>query len=218
MSFPILVDIYAEPIISQVMNVYPTSTPTFSIPRVRIKSDVIGFDGEIEKSYVTPTPHHLIRPGFIEAEAGPGVSNLFELANISSQGLIMNRRYTVVEGVKINAKDSSGTVKEILVDCMIRPDSRDHVGGDAAVVEFAAPEGSADEGKLNRIRLMLDFNYNTGEVSNQAILEPADDATMTYEYAGAKIALKFTAKGSDKGRTISHIENEMTDITIDPKS
>ena len=40
LSFPILVDIYAEPIISQVMNVYPVSSPTLSIPRVKIKSDV----------------------------------------------------------------------------------------------------------------------------------------------------------------------------------
>ena len=57
LSTSILVDIYAEPIISQVMNVYPVSSPTLSIPRVRIKTDIIGYDGEVEKSFTIPTPH-----------------------------------------------------------------------------------------------------------------------------------------------------------------
>lgn len=204
MSFPILVDIYAEPIISQVMNVYPTSSPTLSIPRVRIKSDVIGFDGEVEKSYTTPTPHHLIRPGFLEAEVAPGISDLFELANVSKAGLIMNRRYTVVEGVKIKAGD-----EEFTVECMLRPDARDHVSGDAAVLEFTGPAGSADEGKISRIHLSLHFDYDSGSVTNSAIIVPADDAELTYEYSAAKVVLKFTAKGSDKGRTINHIEQEI---------
>jgi len=36
LSFPILVDIYAEPIISELCNVYPVSSPVASIPRVKI--------------------------------------------------------------------------------------------------------------------------------------------------------------------------------------
>lgn len=193
------------------MNVYPVSSPTLSIPRVRIKSDVIGFDGEVQKSYTIPTPHHLIRPGFVEAEAGPGISNLFELAGVGSQGLIMNRRYTLVEAVKVKAGD-----EEITVDCMLRPDSRDHIGGETAVVEFTGPAGSADEGKLNKVQLVIDFNYNTGDITVASVITPAEDATLTYEFVGVKASLKFTAKGSDKGRTISHVEQEMTDLTIDP--
>lgn len=199
------------------MNVYPVSSPTLSIPRVRIKSDIIGFDGEIEKSFVTPTPHHLIRPGFVEAEVGQGISDLFELANVNPQGLIMNRRYTIVKGIKITAKETGGTEHEIVVDCMLRPDSRDHVSGDAALIEFAGPEGTADAGKMNKIQVNLDFDYNVAKVTNTGVMIPADDAELTYEYTGALVGLKFTAKGSDKGRTINHVEQEMTDLTIDPK-
>ena len=36
LSFPILVDIYAEPIVSELANVYPVSSPVASIPRVKI--------------------------------------------------------------------------------------------------------------------------------------------------------------------------------------
>ena len=154
-----------------------------------------------------------MRPGFVEAEAGPGISNLFELANISSQGLIMNRRYTLVEGVKITAKDSGGQKHEIVVDTMLRPNSRDHVAGE---IEFTGPAGTADEGKLMKCHVMADFNYDTGGINNNATVTLADDAELTYEYVGLKVALKFTAKGSDKGRSISHIEQELTDITIDP--
>ena len=184
---------------------------------MKIKSDIIGFDGEIQKSFTTPTPHHLIRPGFVEAEVGPGISNLFELAGVSPQGLIMNRRYTLVESIKIKATDSGRSVnKEIVVDCMLRPDARDHVGGETAVIEFVGPADTDDEGKQMKIQIVADFNYNTGEVTNTAVITPAEDATLTYEYVSMTVALKFTAKGSDKGRVISHVEQEMTDITIDP--
>lgn len=196
---------------------YPVSSPTLSIPRARIKSDVIGFDGEVQKSYTIPTPHHLIRPGFVEAEVGPGISNLFELAKVSTQGLIMNRRYTLVEAIKIKATAADSTSYDITVDCMLRPDSRDHIGGETAVVEFTGPAGSADEGKAMKLQIVVDFNYNTGEVTNAGVFILADDAELTYEYTGFKGSLKFTAKGSDKGRTITHLEQEMTDITIDPK-
>lgn len=217
MSFPILVDIYAEPIISQVMNVYPVSSPTISIPRVRMKTDIIGYDGELESSYVMPTPHHLVRAGFLTAEAGPGISNLFDLTGVSSQGLIMNRRYTLVEGIKINAKASDGTVTEIEVETMFRPNARDVVSGDSSTVEFVGPKGTPDEGKLMSCNLMISFNYDTGNITNSAVMTVPDDAELTYEYAGAKISLKFTAKNSDKGRCTVHVEQEMTDLTIDPK-
>lgn len=36
LSFPILVDIYAEPIVSELCNVYPVSSPVASIPRIKI--------------------------------------------------------------------------------------------------------------------------------------------------------------------------------------
>lgn len=204
-------------IISQVMNLYAVSTPTLSIPRMRIRTDVIGFDGEVEKSFTTPTPHHLVRPGFVEAEAGEGISNLFTLANVSPQGLIMNRRYTLVEGVKVIATDTDGTEHVIEVDTMLVPDSRDHISGETAVVEFTGPEGTADEGKSMKCNLMAHFNYDTGEITASAIMTPAEDAELTYKFAGVKVALKFTAKASDKGRSITHIEHEMTDVTIDPK-
>ena len=190
-------------------NIDPVSSPTLSIPRVRIKTDVIGFDGEVEKSFTIPTPHHLVRPGFREAEVGAGVSNLFTLAGVSTQGLIMNRRYTLVEAVKLKAGN-----EEIVVDVMIRPDSRDHIGGSAAVVEFTGPAGSADEGKTNQIQLMMDFDYNTGSVTCNPVVVPAEDASLTYEFVSAKVAIKFTAKGSDKGRSISHIEQEIKKFEI----
>ena len=179
---------------------------------INIKNSQIGFDGEIQKSYTIPTPHHLIRPGFLEVTVGGGINNLFTLANVSTQGLIMNRRYTLVEQVLLKASDGT----EITVDCMLRPNSRDHIGGSAAVIDFTGPVGTADEGKAMAVQLSLDFNYDNGDITTNAVMIPAEDAELTYEFVGVKVALKFTAKGSDKGRTISHIDQEMTDLTIDP--
>ena len=43
LSFPILVDIYAEPIISELCNVYPVSSPVVSIPRIKIMAYIKGY-------------------------------------------------------------------------------------------------------------------------------------------------------------------------------
>ena len=56
---------------------------------------------------------------------------------------------------------------------------------------------------------MMDFDYNSGQVTCNPVVVPADDATLTYTFESAKVAIKFTAKGSDKGRSISHIEQEI---------
>lgn len=197
------------------MNVYPVSSPTLSIPRVRIKSDVLDFNGNVEKSYTTPTPHHLIRPGFVSAQAGPGISDLFVLGGVPKAGLIMNRRYTLVESVTIS--DSAGN--DIVIPCMLRPDARDHIGGEPANLEFVTVgEVAAGGGSelVNKIQLVVDFNYNTGEITVAGVVTADPSCILTYNLKEITVALKFTAKGSDKGRTISHVEQEMTDITIDP--
>lgn len=177
---------------------------------------MIGFDGNIQKSFVMPTPHHLIRPGFMEVEVTPGVSNLFDLSGVGSQGVIMNRRYTLVESVKIRAYDSASFDQTFEVDCMLRPDARDHIGGEAAILEFVSPSTGADAGKTGSIQILADINYNTGDMTVSSVITMDPSATLKYEFVGLSVALKFTAKGSDKGRTISHVEQEMTDITIDP--
>lgn len=215
LSFPILVDIYAEPIISQVMNLYPVSSPTFSIPRVRIKSDVIGYDGNVEGSFITPTPHHLIRAGFVTATCPLGHSNLFTLSGVDAQGVIMNRRYTMIESVRIRATGEAEPV-EFDVPCMLHPDSRDNISGETATVTFTGPKGTADETVASSIQLSVNFNYNNGTITNQATITTNPEATMTYEYVSCTVSLKFTAKNSDKGRVIVSIQNEMQDITIDP--
>lgn len=215
LSFPILVDIYAEPIISQVMNLYPVSSPTLSIPRVRIKSTIQGYDGQIEETAIMPTPHKLIRAGFKKATCPVGHSNLFTLAGVDPQGIIMNRRYTIVDGVMIKAsKDSE--VKEFTVPCSLQADSRDTVSGQTAVVNFVGPEGTEDAARASSVQLSINFNYNNGTITNQATLTVAEDAEWTYEYVGCTVSLKFVAKNSDKGRVLITLENSMQDITIDP--
>lgn len=186
---------------------------------MKIKANVIGYDGNLSGSYTIPTPHNLIRPGFVSAECPLGFSNLFTLSGVDSQGVIMNRRYTIVEAVKIKVTEAGGANPVVLtVPCVFRPDARDTVSGETAVVSFTGPKDSADETKAHQIQLSINFNYNDGKITNQGTLTLAEDAELNYEYVGCKVSLRFTAKNSDKGRTIVNIETQMTDITIDPKS
>lgn len=196
-------------------NLYPVSSPTLSIPRVRIRSDVIGYDGNIEGSYISPTPHHLIRANFVSATCPIGHSNLFTLSGVDAQGVIMNRRYTMIESVRIRAT-GDGEPVEFDVPCSLMPDARDNISGETARIVFTGPKGSADETIASSVQLSVNFNYNTGGITNQATITVNPEATMTYEYVSCTVHMKFTAKNSDKGRVMVSVQNEMQDITIDP--
>lgn len=213
LSFPILVDIYAEPIISQVMNIYPVSSPTLSIPRVRIHSDIVGYDGKVSGSYTMPTPHRLIRSDFVTVTCTPGMSNLFTLSGVDSQGVIMNRRYISMDSIKVKATTSAGATEELSISKALHPDSRDQIGGTSAVLSFASAE---DVDNPSTIQLSINIDFNTGNITNQATIIKNDKAKSTYEYESCQMSLKFTAKNSDKGRVIVTIKNEMQDVNIDP--
>ena len=132
-----------------------------------------------------------------------GHSNLFTLSGVDAQGVIMNRRYTMIESVRIRAT-GDGEPVEFDVPCSLMPDARDNISGETARIVFTGPKGSADETIASSVQLSVNFNYNTGGITNQATITVNPEATMTYEYV------------SCKGRVMVSVQNEMQDITIDP--
>ncbi len=207
LSFPILVDIYAQPIIAELCNIYPTDSPIVSIPRVVIKAITKSYDGSTTDERVIPTARNEIRAGQVDYNVVVATpTNLYTALTLSSDEFTMNRRYTLVTA--INVTDSGGTATGAL-PLSIRADSRSQFVGESAPVTTS--NGGDVVAKLNG---RVDFN--TGDVIFNVYFEGAagDVAVMTADTVSLK--LRFVPISTMNGRTVVRVETEMTDVTIDP--
>ena len=206
LSFPILVDIYSEPIIAELCNVYTTNSPTLSIPRVRIKSQTKSYDGTVvEESYI-PTTKKLVRANVVEVNALPGVSNnVWTLATLSPDNLKMNRRYTLLTQVQITEGGAGSDVHNI--DVSFIPDSRNQIVGDFSFTDSGATSVECSiTGHVDYEKGILTYNVIPGTGS----------AGVTFTVDFAVFSLRFVPVATMNGRTRVIVETEMTDVFIDP--
>ena len=199
LSFPILVDIYSEPIIAELCNVYTTQSPTLSIPRVRIKAQTKSYDGTtVEESYI-PTTKKLVRANVVEITADPGIANnVFTLATLSSDNLKMNRRYTLLTSVNMTTPDGDVDVPVTFI-----PDSRNQIVGE---FDFTNVAGDASF----TASITGHVEYEKGIITYNIIAPVGCSAN------NATFSLRFVPVATMNGRTKVVVETEMTDVFIDP--
>lgn len=206
LSFPILVDIYSEPIIAELCNVYTTNSPTLSIPRVRIKSQTKSYDGTVvEESYI-PTTKKLVRANVVEINALPGVSNnVWTLATLSPDNLKMNRRYTLLTQVQVT--ETAGGSDVHTVDVSFIPDSRNQIVGSFS---FTDSGGATVECSITG-----HVDYEKGIITYNVIVGDGSSG-YTFQVDFAVFSLRFVPVATMNGRTRVVVETEMTDVFIDP--
>ena len=112
----------------------------------------------------------------------------------------MNRRYTYIDQLTI--KPSTGA--DIVVNCNIRPDSRDQL---RAVVEFAGV--GADAAVVSKVSVTGHVNYDTGELTVQGVIIADPAATLTYTFKAASVKARFVPVNTMRGRTVVKISNEI---------
>lgn len=205
LSFPILVDIYAEPIISEVCNVFPTDSPVLSVPRVRIKSTTKSYDGTSEVSRIIPTNRELVRADTVNITITPSTTaNVFTTAGISANDFKMNRRRFLMTSFDI--EDSATTpATNITVDYVIQTDNRNQLNG---VTTFQDSGGAT---VTARITGHVDFD--SGNILTN--IELTGGTPSNYTITGINFKCGFTPVNSMNGRTEVTIETEMMDLSID---
>ncbi len=214
LSFPILVDIYAEPIISELCNVYPVSSPVASIPRIKIMAYIRGYSGAVTQVRI-PTVTQSIRPGALALSVSPSVSNnMFSLATaavapatVSADLYRINRRYTLITKVVAQEKTAGGVTTTTDVNVVIKPDNRNQFVG---TFTFSDAAKNAVVGSLTG-----HINYDTG-IFTYNVIYSGGTAGSTYSTDSAILSIRFTPTNTMNGRVRVKIETEMTDVTIDP--
>ena len=214
-SFPILTDIYAEPIISELANIYPTDKPMISIPRIKIKATTTGYDGTTVSTKYMPTATSLIRVGEETVQVQPGMSvNIFNaLGDIDSNKFKMNRRYTLATVIDVTETKADGTTTvNHSIPVSIRPDNRNQLIGEFSFVDTPA----SGTGVTVNCTLNGNVNFESGIIILNVVFG-AGTASHTFECNFVSFKLRFTPVGTLAGRTKVSVEQTNTDVTIDPK-
>ena len=151
-SFPMLVDIYADPLLSKVISVYPSSVPVMTIPRLKWIAKVIDIKGNA-KDYEFPNAQALIRVDKITTVIPGSNGDIFKINDIASSEFRLNKRNFKIVSVKLG----TGVVGEpdITVPAIAYADSRGNFSAEFEVV--------ANDPKT-LVRVQGQITFDTGAV------------------------------------------------------
>ena len=125
-SFPMLIDIYAEPMLSKIVTVYPYDKPLLTIPRIKwIAINVDEYGETTEYEYPTATKNLRLNVKTVSLAQNDnvfaGLQRAAQVANPSapllsaSEFRISNRNIRITK-LKLNTEDSAGTVTSSSID------------------------------------------------------------------------------------------------------
>jgi hypothetical protein len=210
--FPILTDIYSDPILSEIVTTYPTNKPILTIPKINVSSKVKNTDGSIV-THSLPSSSNLVRASAETITLTPGTANY--LHSLSAGGLVtvdnafVNKRYFIVTNVQVTASDGSN----IDIPVMIRPDSRGQLNYSA---EFADPSGDTLAANL-----IGNVNFDNGAVNFSAtfgnVSSPTTPVPGTVAINSINSDVVFSPRTGDVGRVKVSISTSGWDISVDVK-
>ncbi len=207
---PILVDIYSEPLISELCNVYTTDSPIASIPYAKIYATTTNYDGTTSEAVIPLMSSGLIRPNLVTSTITPAepFNVLTDTFGADSASFRMNRRYLNVTGISITCTTSGGSSSPVAVTCNFRPDNRSQI---LDTFTFLASDGAVVE-----CTFQGHVNWDTGSVFYNVVIDDDNSTTDTaFTINNATFNFRFTPIASMVGRTKVTPKIEMTDVTID---
>jgi hypothetical protein len=193
-SFPMLINIYADPMLSKVVTVYPYDKPTMTIPRLRWVAKVIDEMGNATE-YTFPTATRMVRPQFKQVQVGQS-ANLFNLLQVQKGDFRISKRNFVFESIHID-DDGSGNAVDLALNAPV--DARGNV-----MYTFTIGGGE--------YKLQGQVDFETGAVTWSVVTIVAGSATI-----GNTAVVKFRMFGNGNGRQVvkSYPRQDIIDIDAD---
>lgn len=232
-SFPMLIDIYSDPLLSKVVSVYPSNVPTMTIPRLKWVSKIIDHLGNVTEVEF-PTSTQQVRNGAVEPIMVGQSANIFKALTIfetRSQFRLNKRNFKVVQVV---VNDGS---TDLPVDVIAVADARGNFAAeditvqgdiyvaqlayDAAVLSGVALDITSTLATLNAakaanvitttFKLQGQINFESGDVTWSVI--NMGGATVTA--VEAKIKLRVMGVGNGKAVVKARPKQDVLDINCD---
>jgi hypothetical protein len=211
--FPILADIYSDPVISQLATTYPVGKSLITIPKVKVRGTVTNTDGSTS-TWLMPRDTNLIRSSAQLVTLSPAISNnLFTIANVTADDVNVNKRYFIITAV--NLQDGVGNQYNVPVS--IRPDARGQL---SLKFTFTDTVNHIDGGSVHPIvtgSLIGNVDWNSGVVQYSISFANPAGAHGVFTAVSAVASLVFSPRKSDIGRVKVSLDIQGWDVNIDVK-
>jgi len=202
--FPILVDIYAEPILSQVTTVFPTPKPVLSIPRLRGHGKVLNPNGSYSE-YFMPTNTAVVRGDLTNVQLVPNQdNNLFALVSgyptiVNPNVCRINKRFFSI--VKIQT--TTPTPATINTPVLILADARGQISKEFSFVDGA----NTITGKI-----IGHIDWDTGIVTYSVTY-----SATGYTCNNITATVRYSPTTGDVGRVKVSLQSYVYDIEVDTR-
>jgi len=200
-SFPMLINVYADPLLQKIVTTYPSDKPTMSISRLRWVAKVIDEKGNVQE-YQFPTATQMIRPDFKQFKVSTS-SNLFGELGVAKGDFRISKRNFKVVGVDVEVDDGN-TTTTVSVPVIALADARGNFAYDNLVVP-------GSDGGVYKIQGSVDFD--TGSVTWSIVTLEPGSATVTPK----ELEIKFRVFGNGNGRGVvrSYPRQDIIDVNAD---
>jgi hypothetical protein len=215
--FPILTDIYSEPVLSQASVVHPVNKGVVTLPKAEITGTVTNSAGTTS-TYYLPRNTSLVRQAVESITVSADTAtNLFSSssssATISATTHRVNRRYLLLYSVTVtdtDLDDGSATHDSTTV-VNFRPDARGQIYGN-----FTFTDSDATAANTVTCTIVGNVDWDTGVVRVSGTF--ANGGTnMTYAIKASGLTFKtvFSPKTGDIGRVKVALKISGWDVDID---
>lgn len=213
--FPILADIYSDPILSQIATIYPVNKSIITIPKIKINASVKNSDGTTSE-YRMPRSTNLIRGTSETISIAPNIAN--NLFALSTGGLVtvsnstVNKRYFVCNNLKVT---TGATVYDIPMG--VRPDSRGQI---LFIGRFNLAAVAPAVGDEIEVTIIGNCNWDSGTVQfSGSFANKTNPAAPMGGYSVTQIDTNvvFSAITSDINRAKVGLKIQGWDVNIDVK-
>lgn len=200
-SFPMLVDIYSDPLLSKVVSVYPSNVPTMTIPRLKWVSKIIDHLGNITEVEF-PTSTKSVRNGSVEPIMVGQSANVFNALSIGAEKaqFRLNKRNFKVVQLVVN----DGTADKA-VDVIAVADAR----GNFAAEGLTLADGTG--AVVSTFKLQGQINFESGDVT-WSIINLSGTVLSAVQ---AKIKLRVMGVGNGKAVVKARPMQDVLDINCD---
>lgn len=212
--FPILADIYADPVISRIATIHPTTKPINTIPKVQLTASVRNTDGTT-KTYLMPRAQYLIRGTAETVNLLPNTNtDLFSASagypnEVNTTLARINKRYFLINSAIIKTTDTTGGGNDATttVGLNLRPDARGQIHKEFEMTDI--------HGNTTQCSIVGHINWDTGVVQYSATFSPVAGAEFNIDYLTSKV--RFSPKSGEVGRVKVALKISGWDINIDTK-
>jgi hypothetical protein len=200
-TFPMLINIYAEPQLSKIVTTYPSDVPTLSISRIKWVSKVIDEQGGVTE-YMFPTATEMVRPNFKQFTVAQS-ANLYAELGIAKGDFRLSKRNFKVTAINVVVDDgTTQTPVEVPV-----------IGIAGARGNFTVDDFTVEGVTGGVYKLQGSVDFESGSITWSVITLETGDKLVTAE----NVEVKFRLFGNGNGRGVvkSAPKQDIIDVNAD---